>query len=41
MADFATRSLGIGYAGGTLLLLTAVALSLAAWRAATAWEVTR
>lgn len=35
MADFATRSLGIGYAGGTLLLLTAVALSLAAWRAAT------
>jgi uncharacterized membrane-anchored protein len=32
MADFATRSLGIGYAGGSLLLLAAVGLSLIAWR---------
>ncbi|MET3664841.1 hypothetical protein [Caulobacter sp. 1776] len=32
MADFATRSLGIGYAGGSLLLLTCVATSLTAWR---------
>jgi uncharacterized membrane-anchored protein len=32
MADFATRSLGIGYAGGSLLLLACVLLSLAAWR---------
>jgi len=32
MADFATRSLGIGYAGGSLLLLGAVAASLALWR---------
>lgn len=32
MADFATRSLGIGYAGGSLLLLACVGLSLAAWR---------
>ena len=28
MADFATRSLGIGYAGGSALLLTLVLLSL-------------
>lgn len=32
MADFATRSMGIGYAGGSLLLLGCVAVSLAAWR---------
>ncbi|MBT2189230.1 COG4705 family protein [Sphingobium nicotianae] len=32
MADFATRSLGIGYAGGSALLLAAVLLSLASWR---------
>ena len=32
LADFATRSLGIGYTGGSALLLTAVLLSLAAWR---------
>ncbi|WP_066587058.1 COG4705 family protein [Sphingomonas pruni] len=32
MADFADRSLGIGYAGGTLLLLALVLGSLAAWR---------
>jgi uncharacterized membrane-anchored protein len=31
MADFATRSLGIGYAGGAALLLAALLLSLAAW----------
>src|ERR1700739_4304287 len=31
LADFADRSLGIGYAGGSLLLLTCVLLSLAAW----------
>jgi uncharacterized membrane-anchored protein len=31
MADFATRSLGIGYAGGSALLLTLVLLSLVAW----------
>ncbi len=31
MADFATRSLGIGYPGGTLLLLVAVLASLANW----------
>lgn len=34
MADFATRSLGIGYPGGSLLLLACVALTLAAWKAA-------
>lgn len=33
MADFATRSLGIGYPGGSLLLLGCVAASLGAWRA--------
>lgn len=32
MADFATRSLGIGYAGGSALLLACVLVSLAAWR---------
>lgn len=32
MADFADRSLGIGYAGGTLLLLACVIGSLAVWR---------
>ncbi len=32
MADFATRSLGIGYAGGSALLLACVIASLAAWR---------
>jgi uncharacterized membrane-anchored protein len=32
MADFATRSLGIGYTGGSMLLLGCVAASLAAWR---------
>lgn len=35
MADFATRSLGIGYLGGSVLLLGCVILSLLAWRAAT------
>ena len=32
MADFATRSLGIGYSGGSLLLLTAVLMSILVWR---------
>jgi len=32
MADFATRSLGIGYTGGSALLLVCVLASLAAWR---------
>lgn len=32
MADFADRSLHIGYAGGTALLLLLVTLSLVAWR---------
>jgi uncharacterized membrane-anchored protein len=31
MADLADRSLGIGYAGGSLLLLAGVLASLAAW----------
>ncbi|MCH7628346.1 MULTISPECIES: COG4705 family protein [Novosphingobium] len=31
LADFATRSLGIGYAGGSALLLALVLASLAAW----------
>ncbi|MEO7554807.1 MAG: hypothetical protein ABIT10_13520 [Alteraurantiacibacter sp.] len=31
LADFATRSLGIGYTGGSLLLLALVLLSLFAW----------
>lgn len=35
LADFADRSLGIGYAGGSLLLIAGLLLSLAAWRAAT------
>jgi uncharacterized membrane-anchored protein len=33
LADFADRSLGIGYAGGSLLLATGLAASLLAWRA--------
>ena len=32
MADFATRSMGIGYPGGSLLLLGCVLGSLAVWR---------
>jgi uncharacterized membrane-anchored protein len=32
MADFATRSIGIGYLGGSLLLLALVLLALLAWR---------
>lgn len=32
MADYATRSLGIGYTGGSLLLLALVLASLATWR---------
>ena len=32
MADFATRSMGIGYAGGSALLLGLVVASLLAWR---------
>jgi uncharacterized membrane-anchored protein len=32
MADYATRSMGIGYAGGSALLLALVLASLAAWR---------
>jgi len=32
LADFCTRSLGIGYAGGSLLLLACVLLSLFAWK---------
>lgn len=32
MADFATRSLGIGYAGGSLLLAACVLGSLAVWK---------
>ena len=31
LADFATRSLGIGYAGGSLLLLGLLSLSLLSW----------
>jgi uncharacterized membrane-anchored protein len=34
LADFADRSLGIGYVGGSLLLLTCVLLSLFAWHKA-------
>lgn len=34
MADFATRSLGIGYPGGSLLLLGAVLTSILVWRLA-------
>lgn len=33
MADFATRSMGIGYAGGSALLFACVLASLAAWYA--------
>ena len=32
MADFADRSLGVGYAGGSAILLTCVVASLALWR---------
>ena len=32
MADFATRSLGIGYAGGSALLFACVVAALAVWR---------
>ena len=32
LADYCTRSLGIGYTGGSAILLTSVILSLAAWR---------
>lgn len=35
LADFATRSLGIGYPGGSLLLLGCVLASLAAWHRST------
>src|SRR3954471_9845217 len=35
MADFATRSLGIGYTGGSALLLALVLATLAAWKWAT------
>jgi uncharacterized membrane-anchored protein len=35
MADFATRSIGIGYTGGSLLLLGCVLVTLAVWRAST------
>ena len=31
MADFAERSLGVGYPGGTIILFACVAASLAAW----------
>jgi uncharacterized membrane-anchored protein len=31
MADFADRSLGVGYPGGSIILLVCVAASLAAW----------
>lgn len=34
MADYATRSMGIGYPGGSLLLLGLVLASLAAWHSA-------
>ena len=34
MADFATRSVGIGYPGGSLILLSLVMLSLFAWHRA-------
>jgi len=35
MADFATRSMGIGYTGGSALLLVLVLASLGAWKLAT------
>jgi len=34
MADFATRSLGIGYPGGSVILLGCVLATLAAWKVA-------
>jgi uncharacterized membrane-anchored protein len=35
LADFATRSLGVGYAGGSMILLGAVVSSLFVWRRVT------
>lgn len=35
MADFADRSLGIGYAGGSMLLVVLLALAFLAWRRST------
>ena len=35
MADYATRSMGIGYTGGSILLLSCVLLSLLAWKRTT------
>ncbi len=35
MADYATRSMGIGYTGGSVLLLACVLLSLLAWKRVT------
>jgi uncharacterized membrane-anchored protein len=35
MADFATRSLGIGYTGGSALLFALVLVSLGSWKLAT------
>jgi uncharacterized membrane-anchored protein len=32
LADFATRSLGVGYVGGSLILLALLAASLATWK---------
>jgi uncharacterized membrane-anchored protein len=32
MADFADRSLGIGYSGGSLILFAGLIASLAVWR---------
>lgn len=34
MADYATRSIGLGYTGGSLLLLALVLIALFSWRAA-------
>jgi uncharacterized membrane-anchored protein len=35
LADYCTRSIGIGYTGGSAILLTCVILSLVAWRKST------
>jgi uncharacterized membrane-anchored protein len=35
MADYATRSMGIGYTGGSALLLGCVLMSLLVWHRAT------
>ncbi|MFW1396761.1 hypothetical protein ACEV8T_23490, partial [Vibrio parahaemolyticus] len=35
LADFCDRSLGIGYTGGSLILLTCLLATLFAWRATT------